>query len=413
MLNSMVIKFGWMILAIILMSGTVYVITSKLGSTVPNVHEERGSDVATDTIDVPISPSNTDVVSKHASVEVPAEVPAVHKVPSPKVSKPVSDSALAVPKSTVESADRVLPLFSTVVAENTAFELDPLWRDALVNLYCVVSGSDDVVSGSGVIIDRRGIILTNAHVGMSFLFSAVNAPSLYECTVRIGSPAEPRYRAELLYIPAGWIDADIAQFGKTDDKNYVYGKQDYALLYITATINARASLPSSFPFMQTENIVPAKGTPVYILGYPASYLGATTVVKDLYLISSHSFVDAIKPIDMGTGEDVMAFKGTIAGQHGTSGGAIVESGGKFVGIPTYYAEEFGNTTDDNVLHAITIAYIDADLKKSTGYSLKEFSRRTDLASLSVAFMAGEGKKYQRLYADEWEKRGYVIPGVSY
>ena len=64
-----------------------------------------------------------------------------------------------------------------------------LSRSALVNIFCVPAGSTgSIISGSGVIIDPKGIILTNAHVAQYVLLSQDPALNL-TCSIRNGSPA--------------------------------------------------------------------------------------------------------------------------------------------------------------------------------------------------------------------------------
>ena len=63
-------------------------------------------------------------------------------------------------------------------------------RAALVNILCETSsGSLHPVSGSGVIIDPRGVILTNAHVAQYVLLASQPNVGL-TCMIRTGSPAQ-------------------------------------------------------------------------------------------------------------------------------------------------------------------------------------------------------------------------------
>ena len=61
-------------------------------------------------------------------------------------------------------------------------------RAALVNILCTSRGSVRPISGSGVIIDSRGVILTNAHVAQYVLLAENPAINL-SCVIRTGSPA--------------------------------------------------------------------------------------------------------------------------------------------------------------------------------------------------------------------------------
>src|SRR6202021_1964720 len=72
---------------------------------------------------------------------------------------------------------------------------------SLVNIVCVSADpSIPSISGSGVIIDSRGIILTAAHVAQFFLLQDYLGPNTVTCLVRDGSPARRAYIAEPVYI---------------------------------------------------------------------------------------------------------------------------------------------------------------------------------------------------------------------
>src|SRR3989344_8619427 len=101
------------------------------------------------------------------------------------LTKPIVQEAL--PKSTVPTKSQ----------EQINIET----RAALVNILCTSRTGINGISGSGIIVDSRGVILTNAHVGQYFLLRDYINPGNITCTVRIGSPAQERYTATLLYLP--------------------------------------------------------------------------------------------------------------------------------------------------------------------------------------------------------------------
>src|SRR5581483_7670669 len=65
-------------------------------------------------------------------------------------------------------------------------------RSSLVNILCTTVGGGlfRPISGSGVIIDTRGVILTNAHVAQFFLLKDYPFKNNIQCVVRTGSPAQ-------------------------------------------------------------------------------------------------------------------------------------------------------------------------------------------------------------------------------
>jgi len=304
-------------------------------------------------------------------------------------------------------------------ASSGPFAFNPAWRDAVVNLFCDnrYGGVDDSVSGSGVIIDPRGIILTNAHMGWLFLFSSYPDPSIFKCFVRVGSPAQLRYTAELLYIPQKWVNDDAGAFGKNlsyDER--AYGVSDYALLYITGTYNPQIALPTSFPYLPFGvGALPLKGSSTYIVGYPASFMGSISLLMNLSQLVSPAIVDSLRSVKNSTTLDILAFKGNIVAQHGSSGGAVIAGGGKFVAIPAFFDKGGqGASTADAVINAITVDYVSRDLKANTGFSLEEFIARDTPQAISNTFMKEEAPALRSLYINTWKKeRNIAIPGIAY
>ena len=81
----------------------------------------------------------------------------------------------------------VSPQEMQMLLDNSATAL----RNALVNIICSVPIGSDLhsISGSGIIIDSKGIILTNAHIAQYFLFADRDV----SCVIRSGSPATNKY----------------------------------------------------------------------------------------------------------------------------------------------------------------------------------------------------------------------------
>ncbi len=364
------------------------------------VHVETASSTivtASDSANAPVSPS----VSAQSMPKKPAEVTTVAApAPAPTpAAKPATQQSPEAPSN----------------PELAYFSIDSLQRDAVVNIYCSDGDNVPISSGSGVIVDPRGIILTNAHVATDFLFTEWPNPSLRNCVVRTGSPAYPMYRASLLFIPDAFVRTNVSTLFVPDDVGYVYGKDDYALLVITGRTNPAAQLPDPFPYMRLS-VAPQlpKNSPAYIIGYPAGLLGGITTLRDLYMITSPAIVRSVKSFLNNGQADVLSFNGTIAGQHGASGGAIIESDLRMAGMPTFFDSNQGTTTADATLNAITVRYIDGAIKDETGLSLGEYIARPDPISLSKQFMSQYGSVYQTLYAHAWKDHlGIILPGVTY
>lgn len=245
-------------------------------------------------------------------------------------------------------------------------------RPAMVNILCTTKYGGDFrpISGSGIIIDPHGVILTNAHVAEYFLLKDYQTKDFVVCLARAGSPAAPAYRAELLYLPENWLKDNPALIKQDNPQGT--GENDYALLLITGSATSQA-LPVSLPFVPIDpdqkNITP--DVPVLLAGYPSGFLGGIETQIGLWLTTSPASLT--KRYYFGEKENIDAFSvgANILAQKGVSGGvAVNQSSGKVEGILTTITE--GATTGERELAAISIAHIDRGFRKNTGQSLAEF-----------------------------------------
>lgn len=246
-------------------------------------------------------------------------------------------------------------------------EVNTQARSALVNILCR-SGEDSLrpISGSGVIIDPRGVILTNAHVAQYVLLSESKDIQL-TCYVRSGSPAYPRWKAAVLYIPPSWV-SDHASAINTDHPTGT-GEHDYALLAITETTSG-APLPSSFPYIEPDvrERIGFSGDQVLAASYPAELIGGISAQTDIYPVTTITTIRQLLTFKTGT-VDVVSLGGIIEAQGGSSGGSVVNAWGKLIALITTTSE--GTTTADRDLRATTLSYIDHDLATETQHSLSQ------------------------------------------
>jgi hypothetical protein len=233
-------------------------------------------------------------------------------------------------------------------------------RGSIVNILCTTQsgGYFEPISGSGVIITHSGVVLTNAHVGQYFLLRDYIVPNNVQCVIRTGSPASAMYRAELLYLPPAWIDANASQIAAQEGMGT--GENDYAFLRITSPIDVSAALPASFPSLAITLDDPVRDEPVVLAGYPAGFLGGATIESNLYITSAISTIEDIFAFDSNGYADLVSVGGTVVAQAGSSGGAIVrQQDGALQGIVATASE--GTVTSTRDLRGITIGHIDRSL----------------------------------------------------
>jgi len=239
---------------------------------------------------------------------------------------------------------------------------------SIVNIYCTYLDEKYIrtVTGTGFFINKNGVILTNAHVAQFLLLEHIPSLGKPECIVRTGSSATATYEVDLLYISPAWIQKNATLINQT--KPMGTGERDYALLYITNTITGD-DIPKTLPYIpaSTELLsIKTKGDTVTIGGYPAegmltggngfvpSQETATTTIAELYTFTADY-------------ADIFFLKGSRIGEQGVSGGPVVDSSGKAIGLISTKSNdsELGNGS----LNAITLSYINRTILEETGFNL--------------------------------------------
>ncbi len=231
-------------------------------------------------------------------------------------------------------------------------------RASLVNILCLSQVGLNGISGSGVIVDSRGVILTNAHIGQYFLLKNYLTPSNVDCVVRTGSPAQSMYRAKLLYLPPAWVATNASQLKAIQATGT--GENDYAFLMITGRTDPAAALPSSFAAIAMEAGYPDIGDPMLLAAYPAGFLSGQIIEKSLYASSALAYVTQLFSFDDTQHVDLFSIGGSVVSQAGSSGGAVVRaSDGKLAGI--IVTATSAASTDERDLRAISVSHIDNSL----------------------------------------------------
>ncbi len=240
--------------------------------------------------------------------------------------------------------------------------------EALVNIYCTYTTSTytKTTTGTGFFIDTDGVILTNAHVAQFLLLEGIPGKGKSHCIIRTGNPAKPLYEAALLYISPAWILEHANLINDIAPKGT--GERDYALLYVTAGLDKKP-MPIVFPTLPFDtNLLTTRAidTEVFATGYPAESMLREGI--DAPLIPKQATTTIAELMTFGSNlVDLFTIKGTVIGEHGSSGGPIVDKEGKAIGIISTKGDdaEYGAGS----LRAISLAYINRTIEEETGFPL--------------------------------------------
>lgn len=320
------------------------------------------------TIDEPIPP-NIEVTESTPRKE--AAMPEVSEPPTPPTSEPRYS-------------------FSPLSLEN---ELEA-FKKSIVNILCIGGPPFRSTSGSGVIIDPKGIILTNAHIGQ-YLLLAENPAYNITCTIRTGSPARSLWGASVLFMPEIWVKDHAHDI--LESKARGTGEHDYALLQIVSTDNGK--LENSLPFIKIEIREPSSvvGDTVLLLAYPAEFIGGSAVRDDLYTIAVISVIKDVYTFIADT-VDVLSLGNVPLAQGGASGGAVINTWGYLTGLISTTSE--GSTTGLRDLRATSLSHIERSFREHTGLSLHQYLHATD----SFPSIKIKNEELGRFFAEIIEKK---------
>lgn len=231
---------------------------------------------------------------------------------------------------------------------------------ATVNLYCRITAGKTIMtmSGSGVFIDTRGVILTNAHVAQFFLLPEDSGRATADCAVRTGTPAVTTYKAAVLYISPQWLFDNVEKM--SEDVQRGTGENDFALLYITEAKTGAATEPFPAVSFTTTDALSVHDE-VTVAGYPSENVPLSDVRKGLAQVAATSTITNIRDF-MWNAQDVLTIAASALGAQGVSGGPVVDTDSTLIGIAT--------AKSDRVLRAISLPYIDRSIYRDTGISLR-------------------------------------------
>jgi S1-C subfamily serine protease len=389
--NSLLYNIG----AIGIIAGAVLIFTQTVqNGSRPTINSngdtnKRTSENATSTDTLVADSTNT-------TLPIPAQIKKVVGTPS-ESARIVKQDLPVAPQASTTASDvlRVTRISSPYAFPPQSFDvINNQTRLALVNIFCGArNGTFKPISASGVIIDPRGVILTNAHVAQYFLLSSSPIVDL-SCVIRSGSPAYPLWKADVLFIPPSWVKAHAGDIVQA--KPVGTGEYDYALLRITENINGQP-LPV-FPFvpMDTREAIGFTDDSVLVASYPAEFVGGISTQLNLYPVSSVTNIKNMLTFD-NRYVDAISLGGIIGAQSGSSGGGVVNAWGQLVGIISTTSE--GATTDARDLHAVTLSYINRSIVTESGRDLQSILS-DDVVHESNVFNATIAPSLRQLLIDQ-------------
>lgn len=347
----------------VIILGVFGVVTTTINSPASNI--PAVSKTATTTFTVKNKTDNkTDDFTLLKSTTTPSKVGAKKTPPIVNVvTKKVEPAKPEIVTSLSTATPTIVPSKSIDFAS-----INQLARASLVNIICAsrFGGSFEPLSGSGVIIDPRGIILTNSHIAQYLLLENYRVDSFLKCIARNGSPAVPKYTLKLLYISERWANDNYKQI--TSSAATSTGENDFALLQIVGRTDPDLKLDESFPSIAIEEKQDKfqAGNSALIAGYPAGFLSGISIQRELYAASSIITIGQRYTFS-GVTVDAFSLGGSPVAQRGSSGGAVVNSEGKLIGI--IVTSTNAPTTAGRDLDAISISHISRGLQSEIGLSL--------------------------------------------
>ncbi len=318
---------------------------------------------------------------------------------STRISK---NSSPSLEQSTVKEnpAFKLLPTPTSTALTST--ELDQKVRSALVNIICLADNEGYLrpISGTGVIIDPKGIIITNAHIGQYFLVKDYPRKNFLRCFARAGSPARETYTLELIYLPQAWIEDNLDNI--VSDEPLGTGENDFALVRISGSIAKENPLPTSFPFLPPlpNSLFLYPNEVVELAGYPAGFLSSMAISQNLYITSTVGKIYDLYTFRENTA-DLLSLGGSIVAQKGSSGGAVANLSGNLLGL--IVTTSAGKTTGERDLRAISMTHVHNKLVEYEGMGLGQLLKK-DPAESGLNFNATKAPLLTKKLVDQMKKR---------
>jgi hypothetical protein len=321
----------------------------------------------------------------------PEPIPELHMVSiedqSTEQAPPIEQNA-TIPDDEVEVVRIEDPYTSPPFPDD---ELNIMARASLINILCTLKNGQSV-SGSGMFIDPRGIILTNAHIGQFVLLSEVS--SEISCIGRAGAPARIAWKLRVLFLPKQWVQEHAKDL--RSPKPVGTGEHDYALLFVEERDPHANPSPLSSIQYDTREGISFESDRVILASYPAGFVGGFTVQNNLYPATTFAYIRKMFTFETSS-IDLFSLGGTILAQGGSSGGGVINQWGRLVGLIVTSSD--GKTTAERDLRAITLAHIDRSIRIHTGLGLTDFLG-SDVQTRADYFRTNELPTLAQLLMDE-------------
>jgi S1-C subfamily serine protease len=236
-------------------------------------------------------------------------------------------------------------------------------ESSIVNVYCTVRNGNTVtaITGSGVLVSSKGVVLTNSHVAQYVLLADYLNENNRSCEVRTGAIAQSSYSVHVLYISPEWVKNNANNLKDINPSGT--GEFDYAFLEIES---GAKNLPGKTDYLELSTENTPTGDSVSIIAYPAGHLDGLAVMKNLHRSEDSSTISNTYSFGY-TNNDLLIAQTDALAQKGSSGGAVIGTSGRLDGIisTSIPNQQTGHTS----LAALSTLYIEKDYFNHTGQTV--------------------------------------------
>jgi hypothetical protein len=304
------------------------------------------------------------------------------KIPEEPVPKPESQNVFTQPKrediflpqqtqgkDLTETQINVVEEVKKIIEEPIA-QIHNSAQESVVNIICLHRSGNTIEThtGSGVIIDPRGIVVTNAHVAQYFLLESSTNPNFMQCTLYKENLSLFGYKAKILYISPQWVRNNYTLIRDANPKGT--GAGDYAFLYITSSTNANIPKQNNLTHsIFSLNHKYRTGENIFVAGYPGAPKSYLEISQSGKLRTANTFISDVFTL-IGNTIDIITTGVTDVAQRGSSGGGVF-SGNNLIGLIVTITPD---TSGGNKINALTTEYINRHLVQNAGFSIDELKK---------------------------------------